>query len=281
MAGTSGRNNNRKKYSGRLNDLPILLCIFLVAAAVLAAFFLTSYFVETNMSRSPLTEPAGQTSAAQEDTDRGTGSASLSLTVPELIYVFNPETGGTEQIFLSVLDCTSCELTMFRIDPEISYTMSGGLYASLTPGNAELSQTVTFRELYRYYHSDSAFPAGLKIISEMLNVSISSYTVIPDYVFGEFISVDPDDDECRLCVEKDYALNAYGTPGSTRGIIEAGLKDSFSTVELSARLRYLEVYDALDGIIFINAPVTETNERTVLDDSAARSILYSILYPAG
>ena len=87
----------------------------------------------------------------------------LSKTPVEIIYDVNFETGRIEEMLVGILRTTEGKIDYLRIDTDVMYTMSASLYSSLTPDNTTLPQTVTFSELYRYYHNDKAFDAGRRM----------------------------------------------------------------------------------------------------------------------
>lgn len=207
----------------------------------------------------------------------------LNMTPVGIVYEVNSETGRIECIFIEVLRCLTGKLDLIRIAPEVSYTMTGELYRELTVDNTELPQTVTLSELYRYYHSERAYSAGMKIISELLNFNIRYYTAIEDIVFTEFVYVD----ETSAGPNMGFVLSAetvasdlFGTRGSFKGAVAACLDGAVTNFPISERLRYLEVYDALtdEDVTFTDAPVREHNESRLLDDAGTAAILYNILY---
>ena len=262
---------------------PVLLTILLVAAAVVAGFYFTGKYREKNTGceNGDTTEAIDGQGSGQQT---GTGSLSaLNMTPVNLLFVTNSETGRIEHIVIEILRCAQNKLDYVRIDPEVSYTMTGKLYSSLTHGNTELPQTVTFSELYRYYHSDKAFEAGRQIVSELVNFNIIYYTAVTDVAFEEFFAAgiggEPADMHFTVS-EEDLKSAAYGTEGSVKGALEKALDGAITNWNIGDRLRYLEAYDTLSAadVTFTDAPVIEKNESSSLDTSGTGAILYRILY---
>lgn len=206
----------------------------------------------------------------------------LNMTPVNLVMAVNSETGRIETILIEILRAADMKLDYIRLASEISYTMSSSLYAELIVDNTELPQTVTLSEMYRYYHNDKAYDAARRVVSELLNFNILYCTAVSDDDFGEFLSVR----DTSAGMQAGYALTGseakafYGTPGSVKGAMQAALDGAVTNWSLADRLRYLDVYDGLDGesVTFTDAPIIELNETCELDTAGTGAILYGILY---
>ena len=259
----------------------------MIAALLILAAAAGGYFLAEKYKTGPAPEdPAGQNVTGTDNTaaqPAGVSYMALNMTPVDLLFVTNSETGRIERILIEILSCTSGKLDFIGIDTDVSCTMSAKLYGELTPDNTELPQTVTFSELYRYYHNDKAYDAGRRIISELINFNILYYTAVEDTVFDEFMyyrgSGEAAEAGFRLDPE-ELKSKAYGTEGSVKGALEAAFKDAVSNWSVADRLRYLEVYDSLTkaDVTFEAAPVNVKNESTSLDTVGTGAILYRILY---
>lgn len=239
----------------------------------------------------------GQDVSGQGDDGQNAGSpgslSTLNMTPVSIVFVTNSETGKIEHILIEILRCAANKLDYIRIDPEVSYTMSAKLYSSLTPDNTELPQTVTFSELYRYYHNDKAYEAGRQIVNEMINFNAPYYTAVTDVAFDEFIVIEkakaPDSEaggEAEASAmhfalgENEIKSASFGSEGSVKGALEKILDKAVTNWSIGDRLRYLDVYDALteENVAYTDAPVKVKNESTALDSPGLGAILFKILY---
>lgn len=290
----------KKKRSG---VAVLILCLVLILAAVFGGFALAASIrnggrdkgkdsktndINSGVSngegtgRSGTDQGGNGASESSSNGQNGSGTMVLSKTPVEIIYDVNFETGRIEEMLVGILRSTEGKIDYLRIDTDVRYTMSASLYSSLTPDNTTLPQTVTFSELYRYYHNDKAFDAGRRIISEMLSFAIFYYSAVPDYDFEKLFSIRNYDEETDI----DYAVRSsdvksdHGTAGSTKGFIEEILGNTVTNWSIDDRLRYLEAFDELeyDNVTFTDAPIYEMNESCRLDTEAAGRILYDILY---
>lgn len=221
--------------------------------------------------------------ARSEGTEADIRQSALNMTPVDLVLVVNSETGRIEDIFIEILRAAEGRLDYIRLASEVSYTMSGSLYAELIVDNTELPQTVTLSEMYRYYHSDKAYEATRRVVSELVNFNILYYTAVDDIRFDEFFSVRDTESgmKAEFVHDRDEIISAaYGTPGSVKGAMEAVLEGPVTNWSLSDRLRYLDVYDGLMGesVSFADAPVIRHNETCELDTAGTGAILYGILY---
>ncbi len=279
----------------------ILAAVVLVIATIGIVYFAAGRYKDSisgNKKGNDTEKAVGQDVSGQTGDDGqnagNPGSLSaLNMTPVSIVFVTNSETGKIEHILIEILRCASNKLDYIRIDPEVSYTMSAKLYSSLTPDNTELPQTVTFSELYRYYHNDKAYEAGRQIVNEMINFNAPYYTAVTDVTFEEFIIIDTakspaseaggeaEPSKMRFVMSADEIKSSrYGSEGSIKGALETALEDAKTNWSIGDRLRYLDVYDALteESVAYTDAPVKVKNESTSLDSSGLGTIMFKILY---
>lgn len=246
-------------------------CILLVIAAGAAGFFVTAR---------ELDKPEAGIGITPADNSPGDGGIP-AMTVVELLYVYDTETGSIDDLYIEVLNCAKEKITFIRIPVEVLYTMSNTLFAGLSTENVRLPQIVTLSRLYRYYDTDAAFYAGSRIISEMLNYSFNYYSAIPKEDFMMFFSIEEDGDEqvfTQVITEEEAKGDSFSTAGSVKGTLSRWTKNMVTNLSLEERLRYLDVYDSLVNIDYTELPVIASNESRSLDETASSKILYNILY---
>ena len=217
--------------------------------------------------------------------ERPSGSdntAVLTKTPTEIIFDVDPETRQIDQMLVVILRSGEGKLDIIRIDTDVSYTMSAGLYTALTPDNTVLPQTVTFSRLYKYYDNDKAFDAGRRIAAEMLSIDIIYYTAMKDDDFDRIFRITKYSDGTitNFSESLDTMKGEYGTGGSMKGFLEVHFSGAVTSWSTEQKLRYLDTWDLLDerDVTFIDAPVIERNESAALDTDAVGKILYDILY---
>ncbi|MCR5324313.1 MAG: hypothetical protein K6E85_13730 [Lachnospiraceae bacterium] len=293
---TPTKNKERNSEGNKRGGIGILvICLILITAAVFGGYALANNIrngskgtgnglgknTNENIDGS---DKNGNGSGLNGDKNGNAGRTTpvLSKTPVEVIFDVNFETGRIEEILIGILRTTEGKLDYLRIDTDVMYTMSTGLYTSLTPDNTTLPQMVTFSELYRYYHNDRAFEAGRSIISEMLNFNILYYSAMPDYDFEKLFYIKKYDEEIdmKFAVTSSEAKEDYETAGSVKGFVGKILKDTITNWSIEERLRYLDALDGLEpgNVTFTDAPVYEMNESCRLDADATGRILYDILY---
>lgn len=259
--------------------LSFILDILIITAAVAAGLFGVSLLrVDTSEIKA----------RAAEEITKAEGKGNISelpaLTTLDLLYGYNTETGEVEYMAIEILDCIAGELIMVKIPVEISYTMSSQLYRELAETNIELPQTVTFSELYRYYHDERAFEAGCRMLSELISFNILSYTAVPLEDFC--LLYEPEDRSyeetaLRYAVTEEQVKNwSPESCGSVKAFLEKLLADAVTNRTVAERLRYLDVYDNLneERVISTVAPVISGNERSEADTAALSAMLYHYVY---
>ncbi len=313
-AGGSGNRMKNERTGGKSRGLLIfVLCLMLITLAVFGGYALAGYIRnggagqktpsghsenvnnKTDETGVGVTGAPGVTGGADADgtadpsgktqesgNDAGYDNTVLLKTTSEIIYAVDPETHRIDQILLGILGSGKGKLDYIRIDTDVSYTMSAGLYTLLTPDNTTLPQTVTFSELLKYYNSDRAFDAGRRILSEMLSCNIVYYTAMTGENFNKVFSIREYSDETVMGFAEDEASmkSGYGTEGSLKGFLEERFRDCVTNWSTDQRLRYLDTWDLLDkrDVTFADAPVEERNESSRLDTDAVAGLLYDILY---
>lgn len=267
----------------RISAAGLIFCIILVLAAGFAGYRLSTEYKNRLLEQNGIKSGEGNSGANNSVANNAEGYTALNMTPVNVVFEVNSETGRIENILIEILRCASVRLDYIRIAPEVSYTMTSTLYSTLTVDNTELPQTVTLSELYRYYHNEHAYEAGVKILSEMLNYNIKYYTAIFDTELERVMTIQDSSTGLSMgfCVSsKEARGTAYGSEGSVKGIIEKCLENAATDWEVSDRLRYLDTYDALteESVTFTNAPVKELNETCELDITGTDAILFGILY---
>lgn len=268
---------------GSKTVLIVLLAVILIAAAVFGGFAGAGYLKNRSFPNAVSENEPSRDPVYDNTYEVTEGSyTALNMTPVTAVFVVNSETGRVDNVFIEILRCNEVKLDFIRLAPEISYTMSSSLYSELCAGNTQLPQTVTLSELYRYYHNDKAYEAGRKIISELINFNVLYYTGIYDKDFEKYISVSETSEEftAEFNLTHEEACSDFGTSGSVKGVIEAGLSEVVTNRTLGERLRYLEVYEQLgpQNTAFTDAPLIEKNETVELSSSGMGAILYGILY---
>lgn len=279
--------SRRKNGTGAKSTVFIIVCIVLVGAAVFGGYKAAVFFSGQGAAKADrgvsqgVKRDAGADTSDQSISSQGSLTA-LNKTPVGIIYVVDSETASIDNVFIEVLRCNDIKLDFIRLDPKISYTMSAQLYSELSVDNTELPQTVTLSELYRYYKKDKAYEAGRRIIGEMINFNAPYYTAVENIVFDKYIRITKTDGgiEGEFVLGRDEAVSNYGTDGSVKGVIEEGLKNAVTNQPVGERLRYLDIYEQIDGTntTFTDAPLIEKNETVNLSASGIGAILYGILY---
>ncbi|MCQ2496650.1 MAG: hypothetical protein MJ131_08685 [Lachnospiraceae bacterium] len=298
----------------------LLLCILLVAGAAVAGYYF-SQKIAHNITAEAENGLLGTGSVAQNDGLLGTGAVAQNdvdseginseggldthsvtpvdtasdtgssypkkLSLLNLVFATNPGTGKIEHIILEGLDCVQPLLSFIYIDPDISYTMSSGLFRKLANKNALLPQTVTFSELYRYYENDKAYEAGQSILGEMLGLEIDYYTAL---TLADFMSVfrieatNTDDgkktNRAVLNITRKQAFESSKNADSSADYMNTKLKNALSSWTYEQRTAYIPLLDSLEAsqLQYLSAPVKRNNESTELDCSAVAAMIYKSLY---
>ena len=176
-----------------------------------------------------------------------------------LIYVVDYETGKVQKIALEVFDTVSMIVSLVYLDVDISYTMTGTLYRALTNENVLVPQTVKLSELYSYYGNASAYDAGRKIISELLDIDIDYYTAVSKESAPE-----------ELLIGRMTSLGLKEVYEVKHG------KDTNITAEDDAAFSKLCLYLADSDIKGYEAPVIRRNESSFADIIGIWEILRKI-----
>ena len=294
--GNASRKKNPDNTGKRSGIGMLVLCLLLITVSVFGGYALANSIrngsIGTGAGKNPGKNAEKGTDKNSEGKISGTPGADenpdlsqtpvLSKTPAEVIYDIDFDTGRIGEILVGILNTTENRLDYLRIDTDVMYTMSAGLYSALTPDNTTLPQTVTFSELYRYYHNDKAFDAGRRIIGEMLNYGIPYYSAMPRRDFERLFSTEGYDEESGFgfAISPSEAKYDYSTEGSVKGFVEHIFENTVTNWSAEDRLGYLDTLDELEkgDVTFTDAPVFEKNESCLLDTDAVGRILYDILY---
>lgn len=224
--------------------------------------------------------PAG-TDDSRITVDRSRTPASYTPTM--LVLSVNSETGRIEQVFVEIFKSEQATIELIHIPSDVTYIMSSSLFEELAVGNPKLPQCITFSELYRYYHTDNAYEAARRIVSEMINFNLLYYTVLYSDDMEKYIDVrgHAEGYDYSLEFSTETALSErYGTQGSAEGFISYVLGNAKTNWPLEERLLFLDVYDSMteESVVFSDAPVITYNESKEIDRNAFARLIYDIIY---
>lgn len=226
-------------------------------------------------------EQTSGTGASKVTVDRSRTPASYTPTM--LVLSINSETGRIEQVFVEIFKSEQATIDLIHVPSEVSYIMSSSLFEELTVGNPKLPQCVTLSELYRYYHTDAAYEAARRIVSEMINFNLLYYTVLYSDDMKKYVDVREHAGGYDYSLEfsTETALSErYGSLGSADGFISYVLGNAKTNWPLEDRFLFLDVYDSMteDSVVFSDAPVITYNESKEIDRNAFARMIYDIIY---
>ena len=106
-----------------------------------------------------------------------------------LIYCYDEDTKEISKMILEIFHCEKKQLTYITIPLRTQLTMSDTLYRELVLIYPEIPQVMKLSSMAKHMDLDKVFEYGVMITEDLLDISISYYTVIPrstyDTIFVE------------------------------------------------------------------------------------------------
>ena len=102
-----------------------------------------------------------------------------------LILSVDEETGRINRMLIEICNGNTGNLDYITVPAKLEFTMSYELYKKLASANAEVPQIISMKKVHRFFTGESSYQCVKLLLEDLLDVSFSYYTVIPEPVYKE------------------------------------------------------------------------------------------------
>ena len=102
-----------------------------------------------------------------------------------LILVTGGDKEQIKEILIEIFNNNTGNLDYITVPKNLEFTMSYELYKKLVVVNNEVPQIITMGKIHQYFKGEGMYQCAQILLEDLLDISFSYYTVIPDGVYYE------------------------------------------------------------------------------------------------
>jgi len=224
-------------------------------------------------------------------TDReqtGITEARLDDVSKHLIFCVDDSDGSIKKLVLEIFNCAAHKLCYITIPIKTQFTISPSLHKELVLVKPSIPQFLKLSAITTYIPGETAYEYGVLMIEELLNISISYYSVVPQRVYDTVFATEITDREAKTGEnpQKTYPreifspdflefLHTIKTETQLRNYIKEIYSEIYSNLPLEDKLYYMESYLNTPGenISFEVIAGEDSNSAYTVDEAAAENQL--------
>lgn len=107
-----------------------------------------------------------------------------------MILAVDRETGRITKVLVEIVNQKTGNIDYITIPNNLEFTMSYDLYKKLATANPDVPQIVCIKKIHNYFSGESLYQCAQLLFEDVMDISFSYYTVIPNDVFKEMFQTD-------------------------------------------------------------------------------------------
>lgn len=107
-----------------------------------------------------------------------------------MILAVDEETGRITKVLVEIVNQNTGNIDYITIPNNLEFTMSYDLYKKLATANPDVPQIVCIKKIHNYFSGESLYQCAQLLFEDVMDISFSYYTVIPNDVFKEMFKTD-------------------------------------------------------------------------------------------
>jgi hypothetical protein len=105
-----------------------------------------------------------------------------------LILGINEENGQIKRIIIEICNGNTGNLDYITVPAKLEFTMSYDLYKKLATANSNIPQIINMKKIHQYFSGESSYQCAELLLEDLLDISFSYYTAIPETVCQEMFT---------------------------------------------------------------------------------------------
>lgn len=102
-----------------------------------------------------------------------------------LILAVDEDTQKIKHILIEIFNSNTGNLDYITIPNNTEFTSSYELYKKLATANGEIPQIIRLKRIHKYFQNENLYQCATLLLEDLLDMSFSYYTVIPNNVYKE------------------------------------------------------------------------------------------------
>ncbi|CRZ35217.1 hypothetical protein DFR55_10485 [Herbinix hemicellulosilytica] len=201
-----------------------------------------------------------------------------------LIFCVDEDDGSIKKLLLEIFNCHSNKMYYFTIPIKTRFTLSSSLHKELVLVKPSIPQFLKLSAITTYIQDDTAYEYSVLMIEDLLDISISYYSVVPQSIYDSVFTTekiglikdsnDISDKYPREIFSQDFIefLGTIKTESELRKYIEEIYGKIKSNLKFEDKLNYMESYlnTAGENIYFEVIAGKDSNSEYTVDKEAAK-----------
>lgn len=107
-----------------------------------------------------------------------------------MILATDEETGRITKVLVEIVNVNTGNIDYITIPNNLEFTMSYELYKKLATANSDIPQIVCLKKIHNYFSGESLYQCAQLLLEDVMDISFSYYTIIPNDVFRDMFRTD-------------------------------------------------------------------------------------------
>lgn len=107
-----------------------------------------------------------------------------------MILATDEETGRITKVLVEIVNVNTGNIDYITIPNNLEFTMSYELYKKLATANSDIPQIVCLKKIHNYFSGESLYQCAQLLLEDVMDISFSYYTIIPNDVFRDMFKTD-------------------------------------------------------------------------------------------
>lgn len=107
-----------------------------------------------------------------------------------MILAVDEETGRITKVLVEIVNQNTENIDYITIPNNLEFTMSYDLYKKLATANPDVPQIICIKKIHNYFSGESLYQCAQLLFEDVMDISFSYYTVIPNDVYKDMFKTD-------------------------------------------------------------------------------------------
>jgi len=107
-----------------------------------------------------------------------------------MILAVDEETGRITKVLVEIVNQNTGNIDYITIPNNLEFTMSYDLYKKLATANPDVPQIICIKKIHNYFSGESLYQCAQLLFEDVMDISFSYYTVIPNDVYKDMFKTD-------------------------------------------------------------------------------------------
>lgn len=107
-----------------------------------------------------------------------------------MILATDEETGRITKVLVEIVNQDTGNIDYITVPNNLEFTISYDLYKKLATANPDIPQIVCIKKIHNYFSGESLYQCAQLLLEDVMDISFSYYTIIPNDVFKDMFKMD-------------------------------------------------------------------------------------------